>query len=92
VTPPIAYLDPHSSPDGMAFWKGDLYVAEWGEYNRRLHGRKVTRVVLPRGRRRGSVSTFARGFVHPLAVAVDPTNALLVADYGRGIVYRIRRR
>ena len=24
VTPPIAYLEPHSSADGIAFWRGDL--------------------------------------------------------------------
>lgn len=91
VTPPVAYLEPHSSPDGIAFWRGDLFVAEWGEYNKRAHGRKVSRVVV-RGRRAGVVSTFATGFEHPLAVAVDRRGTLLVADYGRGVVYRIRRR
>lgn len=90
VTPPIAYLEPHSSPDGIAFWRGGLFVAEWGEYNKRTHGRKVSRVVV-RGRRAGAVSTFATGFEHPLAVAVDRRGTLLVADYGRGVVYRIRR-
>jgi glucose/arabinose dehydrogenase len=90
VTPPVAYLEPHSSPDGIAFWDRALYVAEWGQYNSRAHGRKVTRVVFRRGRP-ARVTTFARGFEHPLAVAVD-RGALLVADYGRGIVYRIRRR
>src|SRR5205085_1264987 len=32
VAPPVAYLEPHSSADGIAFWNRDLYVAEWGEY------------------------------------------------------------
>ena len=91
VTPPIAYLEPHSSPDGIVVWNGALFVAEWGEYASRRHGRKVTRVAVA-GPRRGRVEPFARGFEHPLAVAVDRRNALLVADYGRGIVYRIRRR
>ena len=36
-------------------------------------------------------STFASGFVHPLAVAVDARNGLLVADHGRGVVYRIQQ-
>ncbi len=89
VTPPVAYLEPHSAPGGMAFWNGALYVAEWGEYLERNHGRKLTRVTLRSGRR-AAVSTFASGFVHPLAVAVDPRGALLVADHGRGVVYRIR--
>jgi glucose/arabinose dehydrogenase len=91
VTPPVAYLEPHSAPGGMAFWNGALYVAEWGEYLERNHGRKLTRVVLRRGRR-AAVSTFATGFTHPLAVAVDPRGGLLVADHGRGVVYRISRR
>jgi glucose/arabinose dehydrogenase len=91
VTRPVAYLEPHSAPGGMAFWNGALYVAEWGEYLKRTHGRKVSRVVLRKGRR-AAVTTFARGFEHPLAVAVDPGGALLVADHGRGVIYRIRKR
>jgi glucose/arabinose dehydrogenase len=91
VTSPVAYLEPHSAPGGMAFWNGALYVAEWGEYLKRKHGRKVSRVVLRKGRR-AAVTTFATGFSHPLAVAVDSQNALLVADHGRGVIYRIRRR
>jgi glucose/arabinose dehydrogenase len=91
VTPPLAYLQPHSSADGMAFWDGDLYVAEWGQYLSNRAGRKVTRVQLRPGKP-ALVSTFASGFSHPLAVAVDPEGALLVADYGRGVIYRISRR
>jgi glucose/arabinose dehydrogenase len=91
VTPPVAFLEPHSAPGGMAFWRGALYVAEWGEYLKRTHGRKVTRVVLRPGRR-AVVSTFATGFEHPLAVTYDHRDALLVADHGRGVIYRIRRR
>ena len=103
VTPPVAYLEPHSSPDGMAFYdgrsfparyRGDLFVAEWGQYYSRAHGRVVVRVELDRGgnARRSRVSVFARGFEHPLAVAVDPLGALLVADHGRGVIYRIQAR
>jgi glucose/arabinose dehydrogenase len=85
VTPPVAYLQPHSSADGMSFWKGDLYVAEWGEYLSHQAGRKVSRVQVATGR----VTTFATGFDHPLAVTAAPDGALLVADYGRGVIYRI---
>jgi glucose/arabinose dehydrogenase len=91
ITPPVAYLEPHSAPGGMAFWNGALYVAEWGEYLKRTHGRKVSRVVLREGRP-AAVSSFATGFAHPLAVAVDPGGGLLVADHGRGVIYRIRKR
>ena len=91
VTPPVAYLEPHSSADGMAFWRGTLYVAEWGQYDSHRFGRRVVRVRL-RGPQRSRVSAFASGFDHPLALAVDGTNALLVADWGRGVIYRIMRR
>jgi glucose/arabinose dehydrogenase len=90
VTKPVAYLEPHSAPAGMAFWRDGLYVAEWGEYRKRTHGRKVSRVVLREGRH-ATVSTFATGFEHPIAVAVDRRGALLVADHGRGVIYRIRK-
>ena len=51
----------------------------------RKHGRVVVRI------RRGSVTTFATGFDHPLALAVDPSGDLLVADWGRGVIYAIRK-
>ena len=88
VTPHDVYLEPHSSPGGMAFWTGELFVAEWGEYNDDLHGRKVVRVDVETHR----VRPFADGFEHPLPVAVDRQNALLVADWGSGVIYRIQRR
>jgi glucose/arabinose dehydrogenase len=100
VTKPLAYLEPHSSADGLVVYRGDtfgerfdgnIFVAEWGQYLEHDRGRKVSRVVLRPGRA-AAVSTFASGFDHPIAVAVDPDGALLVADYGRGIVYRIRGR
>jgi glucose/arabinose dehydrogenase len=85
VTAPIAYLEPHSSADGIARWRGDLFVAEWGEYLSSKHGRVVVRIV------HGRATTFASGFQHPLALAVDPGGELLVADWGRGVIYAIAR-
>jgi glucose/arabinose dehydrogenase len=86
VTAPIVYLEPHSSADGIAAWRGDLFVAEWGEYFSRTNGRRVVRI------RRGRATTFATGFDHPLALAVGPSRDLLVADWGRGVIYSIARR
>jgi glucose/arabinose dehydrogenase len=100
VTKPLAYLQPHSSADGLAVYRGasfgerfqgNIFVAEWGQYDRRSSGRKVSRVVLRPGRP-AAVSTFASGFEHPIAVTVDRAGALLVADHGRGVVYRIQGR
>jgi glucose/arabinose dehydrogenase len=101
VTSATAYLEPHSSADGIAFYtgrsfpaeyRGDLFVAEWGQYNERTFGRRVVRVQLNRTATSARVSTFASGIDHPLALAVDRGGALLVADWGRGVIYRIQAR
>jgi glucose/arabinose dehydrogenase len=89
VTAPFAYLEPHSSANTLAFWAGSLFVAEWGQYLAKRWGRKLVRIDL--GTRRSS--TFADGFEHPLGLAVEPrTGGLLVGDWGRGVIYRIRKR
>jgi glucose/arabinose dehydrogenase len=90
VARPAAYLEPHSSADGIAFWRGALYVAEWGQYDSHRRGRRVVRVPVLRGGRLGSATTFADGFDHPLAL-LPAGRALLVADWGRGVVYRLGR-
>jgi glucose/arabinose dehydrogenase len=99
VAAPAAYLEPHASADGLAFYtgksfprayRGDLFVAEWGQYYSRRFGRRIVRVELgPHGRAR-RVSSFASGFEHPLALLVGRRGGLLVADWGRGVVYRIQ--
>ena len=92
VTAPTAYLEPHSSADGLAFWRGDLYVALWGEYLSYRHGRRVVRIKLDTAGRAIRTTEFARGFDHPLALAVARDGSLLVADWGRGVIYRIQSR
>jgi glucose/arabinose dehydrogenase len=91
VRAPVAYLEPHASADGIAFWRGDLYVAEWGQYLSHRFGRRIVRVHLRPGRP-ALVTSFASGFVHPLALLPDRHGGgLLVADWARGVVYRITR-
>ena len=103
VERPVAYLEAHSAAGGLAFnreesfpdrYRQGVFVALWGQYDSREHGRRVDFVRL---RRDGTapldgVSSFAVGFEHPLALAVDPHGALLVADWGRGVIYRIQAR
>jgi glucose/arabinose dehydrogenase len=84
VTKPLAYLEPHSSADGIAYWRGALYVTEWGQYLSHAHGRKIVRVGLD-----GRVSVFATGFVHPLPIA-EHDGELFAGDYTTGVVYRIK--
>jgi len=96
VTRPVAYLETHSSADGIAFatgdaypatWKAGVFVALWGRYPASSRGKRVDFVSLPSGR----VRRFARGFAHPLAIAFDAQGAMLVADWQRGVIYRIQR-
>jgi glucose/arabinose dehydrogenase len=91
VTAPVAYLEPHSSADGAAFWRGGLFVAEWGQYLSHRHGRALVRVGLDASGTHGRVTRFATGFTHPLAVLAAPDGSLLVSDWERGTIYRISR-
>jgi glucose/arabinose dehydrogenase len=101
VAKPAAYLEPHASADGLAFYtgrtfprgyRGNLFVAEWGQYLSRQFGRRVVRVELRRDGTARRVTSFASGFAHPLALLVDRRGGLLAADWGRGVVYRIQAR
>ena len=89
VTAPVAYLEPHSSANTLAFWRGGLFVAEWGQYLSERWGRKLVRVDV----RNGRATTFADGFEHPLGLAAEPRGGgLLVGDWSRGVVYRLTKR
>jgi glucose/arabinose dehydrogenase len=89
VTPPLAYLEPHSSANTLALWTGRLVVAEWGQYLSERWGRKLVQVNV----RTGGSSMLADGFVHPLGLAVEPrAGGLLAGDWSRGVVYRLRKR
>ena len=70
VTPPVAYLEPHSSANSLALWAGTMIVAEWGQYLSERWGRKLVQVNV----RTGRSSTFADGFEHPLGLAVEPSS------------------
>ena len=93
VTPPVAYLEPRAGAGGIAFSRDGraAYVALWGQYFG-PHGRTIVRLDLAPD---GSVTrqrVFARGIGHPLAVLVTPSGAILVSDWERGRIYRIRPR
>jgi glucose/arabinose dehydrogenase len=86
VTRHDVFLEPRSSADGLAFWNGDVFVAEWGANELKERGRKVVRI----DPETLQAASFADGFQRPLALAVDRWNGLLVADWARGIIYRIQ--
>jgi glucose/arabinose dehydrogenase len=96
--PPVALFEPHASADGLVFYHGhtfpkryrnDAFVAEWGDSVNALDtGHRVKDVHF--AGKRVIVSNFATGLSHPLAVAVGGKGALLVADWGTGIIWRIQ--
>ncbi len=102
VAAPAAYLTPHSSADGFAFYTGasfpaeyagNAFIAQWGTYAEGTpYGRNLVRVRLDADGTApiDHVSVFATGFDHPIAVTVDAAGALLVADWSRGVIYRIQ--
>ncbi len=102
VAPPIAVFTPHSSADGIVFYDGNefgadysenAFVTEWGANAGGSTGRRVVRVVLSGSgaSEHGSVSDFATGFSHPLAITEAPDGGLLVGDYGTGQITEIFR-
>jgi glucose/arabinose dehydrogenase len=102
VTPPVAVFAPHSSADGIAFYdgaefgadyQGNAFVTEWGANNGGSIGRRVLRVVFSGSgaSEHGQVSDFATGFSHPLAITEAPDGGLLVGDYGTGQITEIFR-
>jgi glucose/arabinose dehydrogenase len=88
---PTAVLDAHAAAGGVALVTNQLggryrlsaLVAEW-------QLGKVQRIALrvARGGYTGSTSTFLTGFKNPLPV-ITADDAILVGDWGTGIVYRI---
>jgi glucose/arabinose dehydrogenase len=94
VTPPAAYLEPRSGAGGIAFERNGrtAYVALWGQYFGRKHGRTVVRLSFGARGRVVRQQVFARGFDHPLAVLVARDGALFVSDWGTGRIYRISQK
>jgi glucose/arabinose dehydrogenase len=92
VTPPAAYLEPRSGAGGIAFSRDGetAYIALWGQYCCRRHGRTLVAVDLGADGRAVRQRVIARGFDHPLAVLVDRHGTLYVSDWGRGTIYRLR--
>jgi len=98
---PVAILQTHSSSDGFAFYYGskfpaeylgNAFIAQWGTNSGHASiGKRIVRVPLHKTGNGfgGQEIVFATGFDHPIDVADDHMNGLLVADYGSGTIYRI---
>ncbi len=107
-TPPAMKLGPHVASLGMRFytgrafpaeWRGRIFIAEHGSWNRTVPiGYRVTTVKLE-GDRAVAYEPFAEGWLNPdgtawgrpVDVEVLPDGTLLVSDDRAGAIYRIFR-
>jgi len=95
---PVALLPPHSSADGIAFYsgrtfpsryRGDAFVAEYGAtVGARATGHVVQDAHFAGGR--VTVTDFATGLSHPLAVTPARDGSLLIADWGTGTIWHVQ--
>jgi glucose/arabinose dehydrogenase len=106
ILAPAVEMQAHSAPLGLTFYtgqqfpgayRGDLFVAFHGSWNRTVPtGYKVVRVPVEDGRP-GAVEDFAAGWLRadgsnwgrPVDVLTASDGSLLISDDGGGVVYRI---
>ncbi len=96
--PPVASLEAHASADGLTFYtgrsfparyRGDAFIAEWGQdVGVGSNGRRVKDVHFAGNR--VIVSDFATGLIHPIAVIGARDGSLLIADFGVGIIWHVQ--
>ncbi|HEX6895896.1 MAG TPA: sorbosone dehydrogenase family protein, partial [Bryobacteraceae bacterium] len=107
VTVPDVLLQPHNASLGLTFYegdqfpkeyRGDLFAAEHGSWNRAARsGYEVVRVPLENGRPNGAYEDFLTGFVtadgqawgRPVGVAAGKDGALYVTDDGSKAIWRV---
>ena len=107
VLVPDVLLQPHNASLGLTFYegtqfpneyRGDLFAAEHGSWNRSTRtGYEVIRVPLDGGHASGAFEDFLTGFVtadgrvwgRPVGVAVAQDGALLVTDDGSRSIWRV---
>ncbi len=105
---PDVLMNPHNASLGILFYegsqfpaeyKGDLFAAEHGSWNRSARvGYELVRVpMLPTGRAKGEYQDFMTGFVlpsgnvwgRPVAVTAATDGSLLVSDDAYNAIWRI---
>jgi glucose/arabinose dehydrogenase len=107
VLVPDVLIQPHNASLGIAFYdagmfparyRGDLFAAEHGSWNRSARtGYEVIRVLFKDGKATGEYEDFMTGFVRedgqvwgrPVAVAVASDGALIVSDDGGNRLWRV---
>jgi len=107
VIVPDVLLEPHDASLELTFYegkqfpaeyRGDIFAAEHGSWNRSVRtGYEVIRVPQKDGRATGEYEDFLTGFVtpagdvwgRPVGVAVAPDGSLLVTDDGGNCIWRV---
>jgi glucose/arabinose dehydrogenase len=107
IVVPDVLVSPHNASLGLTFYtarqfpeeyRGDLFAAEHGSWNRAYRtGYEVIRVPLQNGRATGEFEDFLTGFVtadgqvwgRPVGVAVATDGSLLVTDDGSSSIWRV---
>jgi glucose/arabinose dehydrogenase len=91
---PVALFPPHASADGIVFYEGRQFPAEYHDnaFLTLYHRGEIARVQLAKtagGDYLSNVETFASGFANPLDIKEGPDGSLYVAEFGSGVIYRI---
>jgi glucose/arabinose dehydrogenase len=103
---PDVLLQAHSASLGLTFYnaqqfppqyRGSLFAAEHGSWNRSKQTGWVIRVIMRDGEPTGEYEDFATGFVvndasawgRPVGITVTPDGALYVSDDAGGTIWRI---
>ena len=107
VTVPDVLLQPHNASLELTFYsgsqfpaeyKGDIFAAEHGSWNKAMRaGYEVIRVPLKDGHSSGAYEDFLTGFVtpsgdvwgRPVGVATAPDGSLMVTDDGSKSIWRV---
>jgi glucose/arabinose dehydrogenase len=80
VPSPLGVLHAHAAAGGVAISGGEVLTAEWA---------RGTVMAVPLGG--GRATPMLTGLSHPLPLAIVPDGALLVGDWGSGVVYSVAR-
>lgn len=91
---PVVVFPPHASADGLLFYQGDQFPAEYFDdaFVTLWNLGEVHRIELFKDEKNAYVardSTFVTGLSNPLDMAVGPNGSLYVSDYHTSVVYEI---
>jgi len=92
--PPIALFPPHASADGLVFYQGNQFPAEYlgNAFITLWHLGEIYRVQLTKdanGTYTSQLSKFVTGLDAPLDLAVSPDGSIFATDFNTSVIYKI---